>query len=130
MTVHDSSGTDDDDLRQAIGARITVIHITEVRLAWRRRLDAALAKQPAEIVPYKLLPPVVDSVMHTVTARLILFNTVEVLALLRSSKSSEQPYILKRTAKVPIPRQQRERLSTLVGHASRKFAEVAIRGGP
>jgi fructose-bisphosphate aldolase class II len=76
MTLHGASGTDDDDLRQAIGAGITVIHInTEVRLAWRRGLDAALAKQPAEIVPYKLLPPVVDWVKHTVAARLVLFST-------------------------------------------------------
>ena len=75
MTLHGASGTDDDDLRQAIPAGITVIHInTEVRLAWRRGLDAALAKQPGEIVPYKLLPQVVDSVKHAVAARLALFS--------------------------------------------------------
>jgi fructose-bisphosphate aldolase class II len=75
MTLHGASGTNDDDLRQAIPAGITVIHInTEVRLAWRRGLDDALAKQPAEIVPYKLLPQVVDSVKHTVAARLALFS--------------------------------------------------------
>src|SRR5580692_11947456 len=35
MTLHGASGTDDDDLREAIGAGITVVHInTEVRLAW------------------------------------------------------------------------------------------------
>jgi fructose-bisphosphate aldolase, class II len=76
MTLHGASGTHDDDLRQAIGAGITVVHInTEVRLAWRRGLDTALAKQPSEIVPYKLLPQVVDSVRHTVAARLALFST-------------------------------------------------------
>lgn len=75
MTLHGASGTHDDDLRQAIAAGITVVHInTEVRLAWRRGLDAALAKQPGEIVPYKLLPQVVDSVKHAVAARLALFS--------------------------------------------------------
>lgn len=75
MTLHGASGTDDDDLRQAIRAGITVVHInTEVRLAWRRGLDTALAKQPGEIVPYKLLPQVVDSVKQTVAARLALFS--------------------------------------------------------
>jgi fructose-bisphosphate aldolase class II len=75
MTLHGASGTHDDDLRQAIGAGITVVHInTEVRLAWRRGLDTALAKQPREIVPYKLLPQVVDSVKHAVAARLALFS--------------------------------------------------------
>jgi ketose-bisphosphate aldolase len=76
MTLHGASGTDDDDLREAIAAGITVVHInTEVRLAWRRGLDAALAKQPDEIVPYKVLPQVVDSVRRVVADRLALFST-------------------------------------------------------
>src|SRR3984893_714175 len=76
MTLHGASGTDDDDLREAIAAGMTVVHInTEVRLAWRRGLDAALAKQPDEIVRYKLLPQAVDSVKQVVAARLALFST-------------------------------------------------------
>jgi fructose-bisphosphate aldolase, class II len=75
MTLHGASGTDDNDLKEAIAAGITVVHInTEVRLAWRRGLDAALVKQPNEIVPYKLLPPVVDSIKQVVAARLALFS--------------------------------------------------------
>lgn len=75
MTLHGASGTDDEDLRQAIAAGITVVHInTEVRLAWRRGLDAALARQPDEIVPYKILPHVVNSVKEVVGARLALFS--------------------------------------------------------
>jgi len=75
MTLHGASGTDDNDLRQAIAAGMTVVHInTEVRLAWRRGLDSTLAKQPNEIVPYKLLPPAVDSVRRVVSARLALFS--------------------------------------------------------
>jgi fructose-bisphosphate aldolase, class II len=75
MTLHGASGTDDNDLRAAIAAGITVVHInTEIRLAWRRGLDAALAKNPNEIVPYKLLPQVVDCIKQVVTARLELFS--------------------------------------------------------
>ena len=75
MTLHGGSGTADDDLREAIAAGITIVHInTEVRLAWRRGLDSALSKQPDEIVPYKILPQVVDSVRQVVEARLALFN--------------------------------------------------------
>jgi fructose-bisphosphate aldolase class II len=75
MTLHGASGTDDNDLKEGIAAGITVAHInTEVRLAWRRGFDAALEKQPNEIVPYKLLPHVVDSVKQVVTARLALFS--------------------------------------------------------
>jgi fructose-bisphosphate aldolase, class II len=56
MTLHGASGTDDGDLRRAIAAGITVIHInTELRLAWRRGFDTALAKEANEIVPYKIL---------------------------------------------------------------------------
>ena len=75
MTLHGASGTDDNDLREAIAAGMTVVHInTEVRLAWRRGLNTAVAVQPNEIVPYKLLPQVVDSVKQVVAARLALFN--------------------------------------------------------
>jgi fructose-bisphosphate aldolase, class II len=75
MTLHGASGTDDDDLQEAIAAGITVVHInTEVRLAWRRGLDGALAKHPNEIVPYKILPEVVDSIEQVVAARLTLFS--------------------------------------------------------
>lgn len=78
MTLHGASGTDDDDLRKAIAAGITVVHInTEVRLAWRRGLDSALTRQPTEIVPYKLLPEVLDSVKQVVAARLAFFSNSE-----------------------------------------------------
>lgn len=75
LTLHGGSGTDDNDIREAIAAGITVVHInTEIRLAWRRGLDSALAKQPNEIVPYKILPQAVDTVKQVVTAKLELFN--------------------------------------------------------
>jgi fructose-bisphosphate aldolase class II len=75
MTLHGASGTDDGDLRRAIAAGITVVHInTEVRLAWRQGLDSALSTHPNEIVPYKILPPVIDSVKRRVAARLALFS--------------------------------------------------------
>jgi fructose-bisphosphate aldolase, class II len=76
MTLHGASGTDDNDLRQAIAAGMTVVHInTEVRLAWRRGFDDAFAKQPAEIVPYKILPHVVNTIKDAVKNRLELFSS-------------------------------------------------------
>jgi fructose-bisphosphate aldolase, class II len=75
LTLHGGSGTDDRDMREAIAAGITVVHInTELRVAWRRGLEAALAGHPNEVVPYKLLPPVVDSVKQVVASRLALFS--------------------------------------------------------
>ena len=75
MTLHGASGTNDEDLRRAIQAGITEVHInTEVRLAWRRGLETAFTKERDQIVPYKLLPAAVDAMKHVVRARLLLFN--------------------------------------------------------
>ncbi|MGA8034706.1 MAG: class II fructose-bisphosphate aldolase [Candidatus Acidiferrales bacterium] len=81
LTLHGGSGTDDVDIRKAIAAGINIVHInTELRLAWRRGLEEGLAKNPEEVVPYKILPAAVDAVKHVVTSRLKLFNSVRYLA--------------------------------------------------
>ena len=75
ITLHGASGTDDSDLRRAIAAGINVIHInTELRVAWRKSLDESLAQHRDEVVPYKILPPVVEAVKGAATSRLKLFN--------------------------------------------------------
>ena len=76
LTLHGGSGTDDHDLRNAIAAGISIIHInTELRIAWRRGLEEGLRKEPDEVVPYKILPLAVESVKQVTTSRLRLFNT-------------------------------------------------------
>ncbi len=78
LTLHGGSGTNDDDLRRAIVAGINIVHInTELRVAWRNALEAGLARQPEDIVPYKILPSVVDSVRRVVSERLALFNAMQ-----------------------------------------------------
>jgi fructose-bisphosphate aldolase, class II len=75
LTLHGGSGTDDEDFVRAIAAGINIIHInTELRVAWRRSLEDSLTSQPNEIVPYRILPPVVESVKQVVSSRLKLFN--------------------------------------------------------
>jgi fructose-bisphosphate aldolase, class II len=75
LTLHGGSGTNDDDLRKAIAAGINIIHInTELRVAWRRSLEGSLAADPDQVVPYKILQPVVDSVAQVVRSRSRLFN--------------------------------------------------------
>lgn len=75
LTLHGGSGTSDQGFRDAIEAGITIVHInTELRVAWRRGWESALAKMPGEVVPYKLLPKVVESVKQVVASRLRLFN--------------------------------------------------------
>jgi fructose-bisphosphate aldolase, class II len=76
LTLHGGSGTDDEDLRKAMAAGINIIHInTELRVAWRRGLEEALAKKPDEVVPYKILPFAVEAVKKVARSRLKLFNT-------------------------------------------------------
>ncbi len=75
MTLHGGSGTNDGDFQRAIKAGITIVHVnTELRLAWRRGMDEALGASAGEVVPYKILPPVVRGVSEVVEKRLRLFN--------------------------------------------------------
>jgi fructose-bisphosphate aldolase class II len=77
ITLHGGSGTDDEDFRKAIVAGINIVHInTELRVAWRRGLEEGLAKQPQEVVPYKILPAAVEAVKQVATSRLKLFNNL------------------------------------------------------
>jgi fructose-bisphosphate aldolase, class II len=75
LTLHGGSGTDDEDLRKAIAAGINIVHInTESRVAWRRGLEGELAKQPDQVVPYKILPLAMEPVRQVALSRLKLFN--------------------------------------------------------
>jgi fructose-bisphosphate aldolase class II len=75
LTLHGGSGTEDEHFRKAIAAGINIIHInTELRVAWRESLEESLARDPNEVVPYKVLRPVVDAVKQVVSSRLRLFH--------------------------------------------------------
>jgi fructose-bisphosphate aldolase, class II len=75
MTLHGGSDTADADLRGAIAAGMTVVHInTEVRLAWRGAIEESLANRKDEVAPYTLLAPALEAVKRVVGARLGLFS--------------------------------------------------------
>jgi len=75
LTLHGGSGTDDQDFRKAIAAGINIVHInTELRVAWRDGMVKALSQNPDDVVPYKILPPVVEAVKQVAASRLRLFN--------------------------------------------------------
>lgn len=70
-----SECTEDEHFRKAIAAGVNIVHInTELRVAWRKSLAESLADAPNEVVPYKLLRPVVDSVKKVIGSRLRLFH--------------------------------------------------------
>ena len=75
LTLHGGSGTADDDLRKAIAAGISLVHInTELRVAWRIGLEDGLTRHPHELAPYKILPAAVKAVEKVVHARISLFS--------------------------------------------------------
>jgi fructose-bisphosphate aldolase class II len=77
LTLHGGSGTDDDDFRRAIEAGMTIVHIsTELRLAWRRGLEAAFAAEPENLVPYQLFRKSAEAIEEVVSKRLNLFSRV------------------------------------------------------
>lgn len=76
MTLHGGSGTNDEDFKRAIKAGMTVVHVnTELRIAWRRGIEAGLAAKLNEIAPYKILTPAVEAVKKVVRSRMELFNS-------------------------------------------------------
>jgi len=75
IVLHGGSGLREEDFIQAIYAGVSVIHInTEIRLAWRKGLESALAVDRDEVAPYKLFTPAEKAVQGVVFERLKLFN--------------------------------------------------------
>jgi fructose-bisphosphate aldolase, class II len=75
LTLHGGSGTDDGDFKKAISAGITIVHIsTELRLAWRRGIEAALTDNLDEVVPYKIYSNSLSAMTAVADERLRLFN--------------------------------------------------------
>ena len=77
LVLHGASGNTDDDVRAAVEAGVRIVHInTEIRLAWRKGLEAALAANPKEVAPYKILPGAIEGVKSVVLAKLRVFNRI------------------------------------------------------
>ncbi len=71
LVLHGASGNTDADIRAAIKAGITIVHVnTEIRVAWRRALDAAFAAYPDETAPYKLLSAAEDAAYAVMTEKM------------------------------------------------------------
>ncbi|QSH39705.1 class II fructose-bisphosphate aldolase [Candidatus Kaiserbacteria bacterium] len=77
MVLHGGSGLTDDDFRAAIAAGMNVIHInTEIRVAYRKGIEEALAANPDEVAPYRYLNGGHDALQAVVQERLRLFNNL------------------------------------------------------
>ena len=63
LVLHGGSGTSDEDLAAAGKAGCSIVHInTDIRVAYRKGIEASLAADANEIAPYKFLALGVDGV--------------------------------------------------------------------
>lgn len=77
LVLHGGSGVDPHDIKNAIQSGIVKINInTELRLAFTSALRKELQNKPEEIVPYKYMPEVIQSVKKVVEEKLKLINSV------------------------------------------------------
>ncbi len=75
LVLHGGSGTLDEDFVAAIKAGIRMVHInTELRVAYRKGLDAGLAADAEEVAPYRFLKAGADAVEEVAYRRIMLFS--------------------------------------------------------
>ena len=75
FSMHGGSGVKEEDVREAVKGGIVKVNVnTELRLAWSEALRDSLAKNPEEIVPYKVLIPVVEQVQEVVENKIKLLG--------------------------------------------------------
>lgn len=74
LVLHGGSGSTDEDFVAAVKAGISIVHInTDIRIAYRKGIEAGLAKDADEIAPYRFLQPGVDGVRAETERYLTLF---------------------------------------------------------
>ena len=77
LVLHGASGNSVDDIRKAMKAGISIIHInTELRVAFRSGLMKSLQENPDEIAPYKYLKGARNAMQKVVEEKLKLFNNL------------------------------------------------------
>lgn len=76
LVLHGASGNTDEDIRAAIAAGVTVVHVnTELRVAYRDALKLALQENPDEVAPYKIMKGAVAAMEKVVEKKLKLFRS-------------------------------------------------------
>ena len=77
LVLHGASGNSDEEIKEAINAGISIIHInTELRVAYRKGLMKSLQASPDEIAPYKYLRPALKEMESVIEKKLKLFNNL------------------------------------------------------
>lgn len=76
LSLHGGSGIRGEDVKQAtrVGGIVKINVNTELRLAYRRTLEAQLARSP-EVAIYKLMEPVIREIQAVVEAKIRIFGS-------------------------------------------------------
>lgn len=75
LVLHGASGNSDADIKAAIEAGISVVHVnTELRRAWKDSLEKHLSEYPDDIAPYKVLKESAKAMYEVVKEKLKIFN--------------------------------------------------------
>jgi len=78
LVLHGGSGSSDSDITAAAKAGCSIIHInTDIRVAYRKGIEAALAAHPDEIAPYKFLAEGTKAVQNMAEKYLRLFANIQ-----------------------------------------------------
>ena len=76
LGLHAGSGLPDEDIKKAIAAGVSNIHIsTELRVSFREGLAEALKDKPDEYAPYKLYAEDVEELTRLVIQKIELFGS-------------------------------------------------------
>jgi len=77
IVLHGASGNSEEDIKNAIKAGISLIHVnTEIRVAFRKALEAELIEKKDEVAPYKYMDKTILAVEKVIEEKLKLFNNL------------------------------------------------------
>lgn len=77
MVLHGASGNSPEDIKAAIKAGMSIVHInTEIRVAYRKALVKGLQENPDEVAPYKYSKEAVMAVQKVIEEKLKLFSNL------------------------------------------------------
>lgn len=77
LVLHGASGNSDADIKAAIEAGISVVHVnTELRRAWKEAVAEHLKNHPDDVAPYKVLKESKEAMKEVALAKLKLFNNI------------------------------------------------------
>lgn len=75
MVLHGASGESTSDIQNAIKAGMNIVHVnTEIRVAFRKALEAELIAKPDDVAPYKYMESTIPAVEKVIEEKLKIFN--------------------------------------------------------